>query len=480
MLDSSDHVKSEKSTPKKQEKKVKGRIGQWYVESIIRDGKPMFLCNVDGNLQLAEKINHDGITYLPLEKREYGYQPYEFTKSQLELLKNNPPTKQELLEKSWNLTNHFIDATEIITTLISIDLVLSYCQEWIDSVHFPYFVGETESGKSTALYLFKWSGYRTLYSNDIPHADIYNFLGTDEEATGTICEDEAQDLKYYKEKIRTYKNSYCKGSVKPIISTTNNAKTQLFYKTFCLKLFAGERVPEDKGFRERLAIAHMVEGLPKGNIKKPTEEEKQKLTDLRNFLLVWKVQNIKNGLDQVEHELKNRDQELWEDFLRVAKDSTYYEKALQVVDYYIKQRHDGIWDSLDSRIFKLVLQNLRGKFSLKMEAFWNYLTNEQDEIQGEMDKQTFFTYEFSKKVSRNYLSKLFEDKFQAKKNTRYETIDNKKHMITEYIFNESILEKLSHKYNVSLTSGLSGVSGQLTHAQVDHLDHIDNLSGVTA
>ena len=123
MLEPTDHVKSEKSGPKKEQKKVKGRIGQWYVESIIRDGKPIFLCNVDGNLQLAEKIDHDGITYIPLEKREYGYQPYEFTKSQLELLKNNPPTKQELLEKSWNLTNHFIDATEIITTLISIDTI---------------------------------------------------------------------------------------------------------------------------------------------------------------------------------------------------------------------------------------------------------------------------------------------------------------------------------------------------------------------
>jgi len=459
------------------EKKIKGRIGDNFVESIIRDGTPLFLCNVDGEIQLSERIEYDGITYIPLDKNECGYKPYEFTKLELNLLKNNPPTKQQLLEKSWKLTNHFIDTTEINKTLIAVDLVLSYCQEWVDSLHFPYFVGETESGKSSALYLFKWSGYRTLYSNDIPHADIYNFLGTGEESCGTICEDEAQDLKFYKEKIRTYKNSYCKGSYKPIINTTSNTKTQVYYKTFCLKLFAGERVPDDKGFKERLAIVHMVEGFPKGNAKKPTPEEKEQLKNLRNQLLFWKVLHIDDGLADVEHDLKNRDQELWEDFLKVAKDTEFEDRSLQVVDYYSKQRHEGIWDSLDSRLFKLVLNHLGGKFTLKMEGFWSYLTLEQDEIQGDLEYQTFFTFEFSKKITRNYLSNLFSDKFQAKKKSRYETIDGKKHMITEYIFSELIIKRLSHKYNVK--GGASGTSGKLDAYESDHVDHLDHVIEVS-
>ena len=220
----------------------------------------------------------------------------------------------------------------------------------------------------------------------------------------------------------------------------------------------------------------MVEGLPDGNIKKPTTEEKEQLTQLRNRLLVWKILHINEGLENVEHELKNRDQELWEDFLKVAKDTEFFNKAEKVVDYYTKQRHEGIWDSLDSRLFKLVLQHLGDKFTLKMEGFWQYLINQQDELEGELDKQTFFAYEFSKKISRNYLSKLFEDKFQAKKATRYETIDEKKHMITEYNFNDSILQKLSHKYNVK--SGLSGEGGKLDAYEVDHVDHLDNVTEV--
>ena len=229
MLDPKDHPKkrSGKAEELSLEKKVKGWIGDVFVESVIADGNPVFMCNEDGKVKLANRIAHDGITYVPLDKNECGYKPYEFTKLEYELLVNNPPTKQQLLEKSWKITEHFIDTTEVNKTLIAVDLVLSYCMEWIDSVHFPYFVGETESGKSTALYLFKWSGYRNLYSNDIPHADIYNFLGTGEESCGTISEDEAQDMWRDRNKIATYKNSYCRGSLKPIINTTSNTKNGL-------------------------------------------------------------------------------------------------------------------------------------------------------------------------------------------------------------------------------------------------------------
>ena len=454
-----------KSQTKKEIKKVKGRLGKHYFESILADGKPVFLCNINDSLKLAEKFEVNNTIYKPIEAAECGYFPYNFTKLYFDLLKNNPPTKEELLDEIKAKIDYFIDIIERDKHLILADLFLSYCQEWVDTLHFPFFVGETESGKSTALHLFRWLGYRCLYGEDIPNADIYNFLGTDEEAAGTICEDEAQELNYSKEKIRTYKNSYSRGALKPRIIGNDNQKKQVFYKTFCLKLFAGEKTPEDKGFRERLAIVHMTEGTPKGNIKRMTKEEKESLQSLRNKLLIWKVININKGLDRSPSKLVKRDQELWEDFLSVMKNTKYYQTCNDVVKYYTKQRHEAIWNSIEAGIFKLLIQKINEESRIHLESFWNYLCFEQEEISGDLDKQTFLPHDYSKKITRNFLSRLFEDKFQAKRTTKYEVIEGKKHLKTEYLFDLDILQRLVTKYNVSISidnlilCGRSGGSG---------------------
>ena len=302
-----------------------------------------------------------------------------------------------------------------------------------------------------------------MYGEDIPNADIYNFLGTDEEATETICEDEAQEIAVNREKIRTFKNSYSRGTLKPrIVGTDSHNKRQLFYKTFCLKLFAGERIPEDKGFKERLAIVHMTEGNPKRNIKRLTSDQKEKLYNLRNKILVWKVLNIDKGLEHFDSGLKKRDQELWEDFLFVTYGTKYFEPCSDVVKYYTLQRHQAIWNSLESRILKLVIDRFDQKLSINFELFWHNLTQEQDELRGSVDKETFLPHEFPKKVTRNSLSKMFEEKFKARKVTRYETIEDKKHLKTKYLFDSEIIMKLVQKYNIEIPIDsvvLSGGSG---------------------
>ena len=449
--------------------KIKGRIGSIYVESIIVDDKPLFLCNVNDELKLFEKITDGEIVYRPLGADECGYFPYKYDKTVLKILKDNPPSKEELLKQIKTFVDNFMDICERDKYLIMSDLLLAYCQEWIDTLHFLFFVGETESGKSTALHIFRWLGYRCLYGEDIPNADIYNFLGTDEEATGTICEDEAQEIAVNREKIRTYKNSYSRGALKPrILSVDSKHKRQVFYKTFCLKLFAGERVPEDKGFKERLAIVHMTEGLPKYNIKRLNDDQKQELSHLRNRLLLWKVLNINKGLNHFDSNLKKRDQELWEDFLSVTYNTKYFEPCQDVVNYYTKQRHQTIWNSLEARIFKLVVDKLNDKLSIRLESFWYYLTQDQMDLAGRLDKETFYPHDFTKKITRNYLSKLFDEKFQAKKNIKYEIIGERKHQRTEYLFDLEITTKLVQKYNIELPidsiilSGQRGRSGGIT------------------
>ena len=457
----------EKQTPKKQSeiKKVKGKIGTYFVESIILDNKPYFLCNNDTKLELKEKIEYDEKIYKPLEKAECGYFPYEFTIDELDGLIQKKLSKENLLNELKEIINFYIDIDERDKILVLGDLLLSYCQEWINTLHFLYAVGETESGKSTILHLFRWLSYRCLYGEDIPNADIYNFLGTDEEATGTIAEDEAQDIAVNRQKMRTYKNSYSRGSLKAIITNADSHhKKQVYYKTFCFKLFAGEMVPENKGFRERLAILHMVEGMPKGNIKDVSQNEKNTLNRLRNSLLVWKVQNIHNGLDQTDSKLVKRDKELWGYFLKVLYGTKYQKEGDQVVDYYVRQRHQSIWQSLEAQVFKLITKRIKDN-RINLENFWQYLTTDNTYFKGRLEKETFYPHDFVDKVTRNSLSNLFEDKFQAIKRTFNEFDENKKkHKVTKYEFKPEIIQKLAIKYNISFSSSGEGGEGGESNA----------------
>lgn len=491
MLDPDDHQTTKNGkkqiSEKKIIKKVKGKINGYFVESIIVDNEPRFLCyDLTTGIQSTQKeIETSNRKFIPIEDFECGYIPYEFTKPELDNAIKNKISKDKLLDEIKAQIDRFVVAKEIDKHLILGYLMLSYEQECINTIFFPYFVGETESGKSTITHLFRNLAYRCLYGEDIPNADVYNFLGTDEEGAGTIAEDEAQEIDKNREKIRMYKNSYSKGSGKARIITTNYSKKQVFYKTFCPKIFAGEKVPEDKGLRERLAVVNMLEGKPQANIKRLTENEKQQLLNLRKALLLFKVQNIKDDLPQFDSGLQQRDQELWEDFLGVVYGTKYYEKCRETVACYTSQRHEAIWNSLEAKIFKILKKKLGSGFEIRLEDFWVHLVHEQDDLSGTLEKETFYPHEFGTKITRNYLARLLEDKFQARRKQLYKTDENnKKHLLTVYQFKEDVIQVLSTKYNITessqsrlvVLSGQRGGGGRLDELKADHVDHVDDLS----
>jgi len=474
-----------KPKEKKVIKKVKGTIQGFYVESIILDDQAKFLALdvVTKILSLKDKFETEDNIIEPIQASECGYLPYRFRSSEINRVLPKQIHKEKLLDKIKKQIDKFLVMKDIDKHLVLGDILITYEQERISTLHFPFFVGETESGKSSVTHLFKYLAYRCLYGEDIPNADIYNFLGTEEEGTGTIAEDEAQDLGRNKEKIRTYKNSYSKGSLKARIITTQNSKKQVFYKTFSPKIFAGERIPQDKGFKERLAIVNMLEGKPSSNIKRVTSEEIDELNNLRNALLIYKIQNVRKPLPSFESGLEQRDQELWEDFLNIVSDTKYFEKCKKTVKYFTTQRHETIWNSLEAKIFKVLKKTLDKEYQVSLEQFWNFLTEDQDILTGDLEKQTFHTHEFGTRVTRNYLAGLFTDKFQGKKKEVYNIRKNgKKHRITKYEFDKDVIEVLTKKYNIKNgnsdselnSSGGSGGTGQ-PEDKADHVDHVDHL-----
>ena len=473
--------------PKKQEKviekiKVKGKIGDVFVESIFLDDIPYFLCSKqnDNTLFTMDKIKDGNITYLPLSTLQ-PYDHYSYTSEEINQFNITKPTKEQLLDSVSKQIDHFIVATPIAKTLTTVDLFLSYCMEHIDTVHFPFYVGENESGKSSCAHAFKNLGYRPLYSLDITTPNIYQFLGQDEEGQGIIVEDEAQEIYRDSEKIRLYKGAYSRGSkIVRIVGADGHNRAQMTFLLYGLKVFAGEKLPHDKGILERLAVVKMIEGTPEGNIKRLTSLEKQELVSLRKAMLAWKVQNYWIGLPQITTDLKNRDRELWEDFLRVAYGTKYYDDATRVVKYYTNQRHDAIHNSLESKLFRIIINRLDDKLEINIQELWSYIvSSDNDILHGKLEgAQTFKLDEFSDKLTLHKIVSLIKDKFNGSPIERTaKGDDGKYHVKTSYSFKAEPLLKLVDKYGIEIPSLdhplYEGQKGQNSHDLADQSDHYD-------
>lgn len=445
-----DNIQNETKNKKGPAKRkfVKGWIRSCFVESIEVDGYPSFLCYDKDSTEIytQNKIEYNDFVYLPFETSDSGYDVYSFSEQEIEKLIHTNITTESLLDQLKTVVDTYIDAEPLTKCLIQIDLLLTYCQEWIKTTHFPFFVGETESGKSTALHLFKIMAYRCLYGVNIPPANIYRFLGTEEEGTGTIAEDEAQEIWHDHEKIRLYKNSYASGDKQARMLMFSTYQKQVYFRTFCFKLFAGEKIIYDKGFVERLAIVNMIQGEPKSNIKLVSGDEFKHLKKLRNMMLVWKLQNLETGLSQLNNStLTGRDKELWSDFLKLSQNTKYSEIASKTAKYFIDKRHEEIYNSLEARLFGVILRRLDIQNRIDFELLWNDISNkrESDIPVIEEGKQTFSDADTGEKISRPSLAKMLKEKFHGKKIPLTENNMRK----TFYRFDKDEIKKLSKKYN---------------------------------
>jgi len=447
-------MSKEVKSSKKAKPKVKGWVSKTgFVESAIIDSNPEFIgkdITLNKMFRKKEVWTSDG-TVRPLERIECGYIPYEFTSEEIQSLFNREITREEIIEYVLSQIKRYVDLPFRDQILITGDIIMSYCLEWVNTVHFPFFVGETESGKSAVMQLGRWLAYRCVVAEDWPYADIYNFLGTDEEGAGTIFEDEAQEMGKDRKKIRLYKGSYQKGSTKPIVIMTSRGRHQVFFKTYCCKWFGGENVPQDKGLRERLVIVYMEAGKPQASIKDANHnnEDGKTLNQIRNKILVWKIQNIKKGFTRINSGLEGRDRELWESFLSLFSGTKYESQARETADYYLDQRKDTIRDSLEARIFAILKPVLEKQLEIDQVQIWEMITI-SDELPGKLDdrtRRTFYPDEFDK-ITLNVLASILQFKFHAKKRMRLEMQNGKRKKITSYVFDGKSVEALSKKYRI--------------------------------
>jgi hypothetical protein len=339
--------------PKGKEKpklhKSSGYSEQGHYEAIYHEGKPAFLIVNKGEFRVCAELTAEDETFLPKEHpNEYPYERYGYNKGAV-------PNREELFWKVREEFNLFLDVDSIWKDYLAACVLLSYQQEKLRTVPYPYFVGDNESGKSVALSLLNWLCYRPLMGVTIPSADIYGYLD-DSDAPGTILEDEAQGLQRDMDKAKIYKAGYKKGAVVPRTILMQNKRFIKYFRVFCFKACAAEETPRVKGLLERFIFIQMVEGYPNKDWADFNKEDETRLRNLRNLLLKWRLATIEEELPEVDLPVKGRLKELWKPIIQIVSGLTVESDLRGHLEKMQNERLSEKINTLEGHLVKVVCE----------------------------------------------------------------------------------------------------------------------------
>jgi len=373
-------------------------------ESVIVDGIPYFAVaqqNTDEiNITLEKSIQiNETSEYRPYEREAYLNKPYTF-KSKEEFVSTIEKAKHESLDSLYKrvkaIWNKYIDADDFHISICVADTIFTYYQDKIGMTHYLFFVGNNGSGKSNNLLVLKFLAYRNFTSTDMTAANIYQFLGDQEEGQGTLCEDEADRIDEDKQKMAIYKNGYITGF--PVARTdTSNGRKQLKLNTFGLKAFAAERFPDSlraKGFNQRVIEMNCYYGNPQEDIAEIANPAGAKefqglldeLEETRNLLLAYRLLHYNEKIPDIKLNLKGREKQLFKPVLRIFQNSETLKDLLPVISNYVKQKREANDSTFNAFLYKAIVEIIKEiKTSVvPSSVIWHYIMEnlEATEIPG--------------------------------------------------------------------------------------------------
>ena len=189
-------------------------------------------------------------------------------------------------------------------------------------------------------------------------ANVYQFLGSDEEGQGTLCYDEADKIDEDRQMMAVLKNGYTKGFPGPRIDTSFGRKQRKF-NTYCFKAFAAERFLDPvntKGLIQRCIELQCSFGNPKLDITEVTnpagEKEFQYLLDelneMHNVLLMVKLLHFHSVIPDIKLNIKGREKQLFKPVVRIFQKTETLAELLPVISNYVIQKREANFRTLTS------------------------------------------------------------------------------------------------------------------------------------
>jgi hypothetical protein len=437
-------------------------------EAVLVAGQPKLLVakkNCD-SVSIQNSINIDGKILRPLKRAAYLSKPYTFSSEQ-EISDYENEAKSKTLGDLYILLKSmcelFIDGDKNHISLLAADITYTHYQDRLKLTHYPFFVGKPGSGKSNNLTLIQYLGYRTFMSTDMTPANIYQFLGSEEEAMGTLCIDEANSIDKNSKLMEILKTGYITGG-KVIRTDTYTGRVQYVYFTFCYKAFAGERLPDSctaNGFNERLVPIKCYDGIPKYDIVEVIspagEAEYQQLLEqierMRNLLFIHRVIRWFEPLPSVKTTLRGREKQLFGPLIRMYYSQEVWSEIKSVISHYIYERRERHLDTLNAYLYGLIKRLLRNKDSLELPSseIWAQL---KEELVGNMIPNRPLTYDTDRfgVISQSSITKTLMEVFGAYKPKHHGNVNT-------LIFNKEKLARVGMTFEISIETVDSGIVG---------------------
>jgi hypothetical protein len=446
-----------KRKEKTKEKKSKpiykdsGLAEEGYFEAIYHNGNPSFLIKNSEEFTISETVTCNGKTFQPKDVKRIPYTPYGY-------LKGKVPNREELFWKIRDEFHTFIDIESIWKDILTACVLFSYQQEKLLTVPYIFVYGDNESGKSTVLQLLNFLCYRPMYAVTVPAADIYGYL-EDIDSIGCILEDEVQGIHKDIDKIKIYKAGYKQGAVVPRTIITQYDRIIKYYNTFCFKACASEQIPQVKGFRERFIEIPMVEGYPPKEWTDITNEDLQRLYDLRNMLLKWRLLSREWRLPNPDLPIRGRLKELWKPILQITHGLTVYETLANFVKEQKNERLTSKQNTLEGHIVKVVTElHNEAKTNpvpyIPFQTIWLRLAEDLDGKIDDKKPHVMDTPEFFQVTKHKVGYRLREVLSGKSKTVREKDSEGNDVIVKAYTFNQEKLRRIAKKYGYELVTKL--------------------------
>lgn len=419
---------------------TKGRIGKYYVETVSKGNSTKFLLRSNTGFEIKEYVKDWDKLFIPQNIDSVPYPPY----ADSSYYQAEDYEKEKLLDQIKSMIDKTLVISEDAKLFILAQILGSYCLDWMDAVHYLAFIGDISTGKSTILKLLQNLMYRPLYTTQTSDWQILKFLGTDEDCNGVILIDECQNIEKNRDLHDIFKQGYKK--LNPI------SKNGKYYNTFSIYCLAGERLTDDRAIRDRTIPIYTVEGNPKIQLSKMSEECLNYLSGLRDKLLLWKLSNLtrprnilkpsffaedKNEEGKMEKyfvesetepikldiSLTGRERELFEDYLLLLHGTKYYTPYKESVLSFLKIRQTNSYDTFEAKLWREIRNSLVGNIIV--------LSNLDHVIKSESFERP----------SRKKIVKIMKEKFGA--------IQDRTGTQRFYKFNSHNIESFDKKYGVT-------------------------------
>jgi len=393
----------------------------------------------------------DGVELRPRSPRSYPYMPYvvdDFTVK----------SRAELVELVRAEVDKFVDAEPEEKAIFTGLIILSYCQEFFETVPYLYLVGDNSSGKSHLLQLFNHLCYRPLYGVSLTHADIYSYL-EDDGLPLTILEDEFQGSEKDNEKMKVYKAGYKKDARVPRVVLFEGGRRVDYFNCFGLKAVAAEQLVENKGFLERCIVVELVEGYPEKDHYE--SEDLKRFAWLRGELLKWRMAVLagREKMPKLEFDwLKGRDRELYLPLLTILEGTALYPLLERTLLARVEERKNEKAACLEASVCRVVKRLMDLGKELSFADIWLELSNDLgasleyrpgSQISDAMNSEAYG------RITKKQLSSILRDKLGM---NRLRPRKEGKRIIV-YIPTPSKLAKAFRKYGLDGHGGHDGHDG---------------------